>query len=147
MSRIRSKNTKAELTLRRALFGHGLRYRLHVAGLPGKPDIVLAQHKVAVFMDGDFWHGWRFEEWAYKLAPFWRAKIERNRARDAARTRELRDLGWRVVRIWEHQVNANPEACARRILRVIESAGAASTGRNGRAQDRTTSRRSVQNTR
>jgi DNA mismatch endonuclease (patch repair protein) len=122
MSRIRSKDTKAEMTLRRILFRQGLRYRLHVRTLPGAPDLVFARYKVAVFMDGDFWHGWDFDAWKHKLTPYWRVKIEGNRARDARQTQALRKLGWRVVRIWEHEVKANATASARKVLRAIKAA-------------------------
>lgn len=124
MSRIRSKDTRAELTLRRILFSHGLRFRVHVPTLPGKPDIVFPRLRIVVFVDGDFWHGWRFEEWAHKLAPPWRAKIERNRSRDLVRAAELSALGWKVVRIWEHEVEANAHGCAKKVLRAIAAAEA-----------------------
>jgi DNA mismatch endonuclease (patch repair protein) len=119
MARIRSKHSRAELALRRLLFRQGMRFRLHASGLPGRPDIVFPASKVAVFMDGDFWHGWRFEEWAHKLAPVWRSKIERNRNRDAATTVQLKRLGWRVVRIWEHQVEQDAAACVARIIAEV----------------------------
>jgi DNA mismatch endonuclease (patch repair protein) len=138
MSRIRSKDTQAELTLRRLLFKQGLRYRLHVRGLPGKPDIVFPRYKVAVFMDGDFWHGWRFHEWAHKLAPLWRAKIERNQARDVVRTAELRKLGWKVVRVWEHEVETDPVASVRKVLRALSASDA---GQVRRGSKRTSRRR------
>lgn len=120
MSRIRSKNTEVELTLRRLLFGLGLRYRVHVPGLPGRPDIAFTRRKVAVFVDGDFWHGWKFDQWSHKLAPQWRAKIERNRARDAAANAALRAEGWRVLRIWEHELKADAERCVARVVRELE---------------------------
>jgi DNA mismatch endonuclease (patch repair protein) len=119
MSRIRSKNTRVELILRRLLFRMGLRFRVHVPHLPGKPDIVFSRAKVAVFVDGDFWHGWKFDQWAHKLAPQWQAKIERNRTRDAAANEALRAGGWRVIRIWEHDLEAHPDRCANRVLRAL----------------------------
>src|SRR5690242_3504505 len=94
MSRIRSKNTKPELLIRRAVFAHGYRFRVHHRKLPGCPDIVFPRARVAVFIDGDFWHGWRFPAWSHKLGPYWRAKIARNRQRDACNFRKLRKSGW-----------------------------------------------------
>ncbi len=67
MSRIRKTDTKPELTIRRLAFARGLRYRKYSAHLPGKPDLVFSSARVVVFVDGDFWHGWRFEEWEQKL--------------------------------------------------------------------------------
>ena len=121
MSRIRSEDTRAELTLRRLLHRRGLRFRLHATGLPGRPDIVFVRQRVAVFVDGDFWHGWKFKEWAHKLAPYWRGKIAGNQARDRKRTADLRRLGWTVVRIWEHQIESSAEMCVQRIIRRLNS--------------------------
>src|SRR5262245_2441944 len=105
MSRIRSCHTKPELAVRKALFARGLRYRTHCIALPGKPDLVFASSKVAVFVDGDFWHGWQWKKWLHKLpSDYWKRKIHRNRARDAANRRLLRKAGWHVIRVWEHQV-------------------------------------------
>jgi DNA mismatch endonuclease (patch repair protein) len=93
MSRIRSCDTRPELAVRRLVHARGLRYRKHVAALPGRPDLVFSGAKVAVFVDGDFWHGWRFSQWKDKLAPYWKEKIERNRRRDARNVRRLRHQG------------------------------------------------------
>lgn len=119
MSRIRSKDTQAELQLRRALHHRGLRYRIHVKGLPGKPDIVFTKKRIAVFVDGDFWHGWKFDEWGAKLKPYWREKIEGNRARDRRYDVQLADLGWTVLRIWEHEVKGNIDLCATRVEEAV----------------------------
>src|SRR5947207_8625156 len=90
MSRIRKTDTKPELTIRRLAFARGLRYRKYSARLPGKPDLVFASARVVVFVDGDFWHGWRFEEWESKLSsPYWKEKIRRNRERDQERCARL----------------------------------------------------------
>ena len=82
MSLIRSKDTQPELTIRRLLHARGLRFRKHVAWLPGQPDIVFVSAKVTVFVDGDYWHGWRFPLWSGKLTAYWKHKIEGNRRRD-----------------------------------------------------------------
>src|SRR5262245_25069068 len=82
MSRVRSRDTAPELALRSALHRQGFRFHTHVKDLPGRPDIVLTSARVAVFVDGDFWHGYRFPAWEMTLAPFWRNKIAGNRRRD-----------------------------------------------------------------
>lgn len=121
MSRIRSKNTKPELLIRRLAHSRGLRFRLHQRSLPGCPDLVFPGPKVVVFVDGDFWHGWRFERWGGTLAPYWKAKIAGNRARDRANFKLLRQLGWRVIRLWEHEVEVNPNACVDRIEALVRT--------------------------
>lgn len=115
MSRIRSKDTVPELTIRRLSHARGLRFRKHIDGLPGRPDLVFASVKVVVFVDGDFWHGWRFATWKEKLGQYWKKKIEGNRRRDRNNFQRLRREGWRVIRIWEHQVERDAEACVDRI--------------------------------
>lgn len=119
MSRIRSRDTKPEIVVRRLLHARGLRFRLHRAGLPGRPDIVFTRPKVAVFVDGDFWHGWGFARWRDRIAPYWRSKIEGNRARDVRHCRNLRRHGWLVIRIWEHHIERDPKACVERIIRAL----------------------------
>jgi DNA mismatch endonuclease, patch repair protein len=119
MSRIKRANTKPELVLRRLLHAHGLRFRIHVGDLPGCPDVVFPRARVALFIDGDFWHGWRFSLWRHKLAPYWEAKIARNRARDQRTFRKLRHRGWLVLRIWEHQIERDASACAARVLATL----------------------------
>ncbi|HUP60653.1 MAG TPA: very short patch repair endonuclease [Thermoanaerobaculia bacterium] len=122
MSRVRSKHTKPELIVRRALFARGLRFRLHDRALPGRPDLVFPRARVAVFIDGDFWHGWRFPLWSHKLAPYWRSKITRNRQRDVSNFRRLRRLGWHVIRVWEHQIEGSLDACLARIVVAVSHA-------------------------
>lgn len=120
MSRIRKTDTKPELIIRRLSFARGLRYRKYSSHLPGKPDLVFASARVVVFVDGDFWHGWRFEEWEQKLSsPYWKEKIRRNRARDEEHCACLQVNGWTVLRIWEHEVETDADACVDRIERVV----------------------------
>lgn len=121
MSRIRSRDTLPELTLRRLLHAAGCRFRVHVVSLAGKPDLVFRAARVVVFVDGDFWHGWRFSVWGPKLAPYWRNKIAGNRARDSRNFRRLRRQGWLVVRIWEHQLERDPAACVQKVLAALKS--------------------------
>ena len=115
MSRIRSKDTAPELTIRRLVHSRGLRFRKHKKELPGRPDLVFANAKVAVFVDGDFWHGWQFPRWKNKLGSYWKRKIDGNRQRDQHNFRRLRANGWLVVRIWEHEIRKDPQSCIDRI--------------------------------
>jgi DNA mismatch endonuclease (patch repair protein) len=115
MSRRRSRDTLPELTVRRLCHALGLRYRKHVGSLPGRPDLVFSRARVAVFVDGDFWHGRRFSQWNGKLAPYWSKKIERNIRRDARSFRQLRRMGWTVIRLWEHDIYADPVTCIDRV--------------------------------
>jgi DNA mismatch endonuclease, patch repair protein len=121
MSRIRSKDTAPELTIRRLVHARGLRFRKHKNGLAGRPDLVFASARVVVFVDGDFWHGWRFPAWKHKLGRYWRDKIERNRRRDQKNLRLLRRSGWLVIRIWEHEVKRDAESCVDRIEEVVRA--------------------------
>lgn len=103
MAGIRGTNTKPELAVRRGLHALGFRYRLHVAGLSGKPDIVLRRYKAVILVHGCFWHGHdcALFKWPKSRDAFWRDKIEGNKVRDAKSERALRDDGWRVLRVWE----------------------------------------------
>ena len=104
MSRIRNKGTKPEVTLRKALFARGFRYRVNVGTLPGKPDIVLPRYKTVIFVHGCFWHGHPSCKYAYtpkRNTEFWVNKISGNQERDAAVKRELVEAGWRVIIVWE----------------------------------------------
>lgn len=107
MASIKSRNTKPEVLVRKFLFARGLRFRINVKRLPGTPDIVLKKYRTCIFVNGCFWHG--HEGCNYYVMPktnteFWKAKIERNRARDLDRRIKLRDMGWHVIQIWECQL-------------------------------------------
>lgn len=115
MSRIRSKNTSIEVILFKAVKRVCPGFRRHVAALPGRPDIVFKLERLAVFIDGDFWHGWQFSRWAARLQERWRQKIQGNRARDRSNFSKLRRRGWRVVRIWEHQILNDVDAVVTKI--------------------------------
>jgi DNA mismatch endonuclease (patch repair protein) len=119
MSRIRSKNTNPEKILARLLRGKVIRFRRHARDLPGRPDFVFSKERLVVFVDGDFWHGWRFSLWRHKLAPEWAAKIAGNRMRDARNFRRLRREGWKVLRLWEHQLEQSPTRCLERVLDAL----------------------------
>lgn len=103
MSRIRGKDTKPEMVIRRLLHGMGYRYRLHRRDLPGSPDIVLPKHRVAVFVHGCFWHGHgcHLFRWPATREEFWKAKIARNIERDAEALTALNAAGWRTLVVWE----------------------------------------------
>lgn len=121
MSAIRSRNTKPEIALRQALRAIGLSgYRLHRKDLPGRPDIAFVGRKVAVFVDGAYWHG-HPEHWHPETASeYWLAKMARNQERDRAADQALVDKGWRVVRFWDFEVNADPAVCAREIASFMD---------------------------
>lgn len=107
MARVKSKNTTPELKVRAALWRAGLRYRLHRADLPGKPDLTFVSRRVAVFVHGCFWHGHECPRGARMPkdnADYWRRKIERNRARDQQAATALTALGWRVLTVWECEI-------------------------------------------
>lgn len=121
MSRIRSVGTGPEVLLRRLLRARGVRFRAHVRDLPGRPDFVFQAARTVVFVNGDFWHGWRFPLWKAKLGLYWRKKIAGNRARDRKVIRRLRRQGWLVLRLWEHQLERDPTACVDRVQAAIDS--------------------------
>lgn len=115
MSRIRSKDTKIELILRKELWSRGIRYRKNVKTVEGKPDIAFIGKKVAVFCDSEFWHGYNWDERKNDLKKnkeFWIAKIERNMERDAEVNRILKEQGWTVLRFWGNQIKKNLSECA-----------------------------------
>ena len=118
MSRNRARDTKPELALRRALWAAGLRgYRTHARGIPGRPDIAFTRARVAVFVHGCFWHGCpEHSHLPRSNSAFWKAKFERNRARDARKEADLLAAGWVVLTFWEHEV-ASDLARAIRLVR------------------------------
>lgn len=127
MSSIKSKDTKPELLLRKALWHKNMRYRVNYKGLPGKPDIVFTKSKVAVFCDGDFWHGhnWvirgmdSFEEELEGYSEFWKNKILRNIQRDKEVSQKLNAMGWKVIRIWESDIKSDINECVKAIEEAI----------------------------
>lgn len=120
MARIRGKDTSPERIIARALAeANFAKYEQHCQDLPGRPDFVFRTSRVAVFIDGDFWHGYRFPLWRHKLTSKWQDKIAATRVRDQRNFAKLRRAGWKVVRIWEHQVERNPAECVARIAHKI----------------------------
>lgn len=120
MSKQKSRNTRVEMELRKALFARGLRYRVHrrpVKSVRREADIVFGLAKVAVFVDGCFWHGCpEHATWPKNNAEFWRTKIETNRRRDLDTDARLADAGWLAVRVWEHET---VEAAAARVHEIV----------------------------
>lgn len=123
MSKIRGKNTKPELAFRKALWAMGYRYRIDYKKLIGRPDILLKKHKTAIFIDGEFWHGYNWEERNTKIKSnreFWIAKIERNMQRDNEVNQELQRLGYTVFRFWQKEIDLNLEGCLKTVLNHLQ---------------------------
>ena len=123
MARIRPEDTRAEVRLRRALWRRGLRYRKHAKTPVGRPDIVFPGKKVAVFVDGGFWHGCP----EHYVRPrggdqFWAAKLRENVDRDRRQTIELESQGWRIVRLWECKVFTDLDACVEAVRAALDGA-------------------------
>lgn len=124
MSRIKSKDTSIELALRRALWKKGYRYRKNYKALPGAPDIALTKYKVAIFCDGELFHGGDWEVLRPRLQrgsnpDYWVKKIERNMARDRENDKRLLYLGWTVVRFWGKEILKDPAQCVKVVEEVV----------------------------
>lgn len=123
MAHIHLKNGKAETILAKKLWHSGVRYRKNYKKLPGSPDIAITTQKIAVFVDGEFWHGQNWEERKPRLKTnreYWIEKIEENMARDRRNNETLERMGWRVFRFWEKQVLKDPDSCAKVVLSEIK---------------------------
>ncbi len=123
MGRIKSKNTKPELKLKRALWNLGLRYRKNYKSLPGSPDIVFTKFRLAIFVDGEFWHGFNWEEKKSKIKSnrgFWIPKIERNMERDRLSNQILKNEGWHVMRFWENELKRDFDSCLIKIVSYLQ---------------------------
>ena len=124
MRKIKSQNTKPEIKLRKALWNLGYRYRKNVKKLPGTPDIVYSKQRLAIFVDGGFWHGYN---WAEKMNSiksnrnFWIPKIERNMQRDHMNNQLLSQDGWYVMRFWEHEINKDFHGCVNRVISYLQA--------------------------
>ncbi|MBN1584752.1 DUF559 domain-containing protein [Candidatus Uhrbacteria bacterium] len=120
MSSIRGKDTGLELLVFGELRKQKVYFRRHHKKVLGCPDVCVPGFKIAVFIDGDFWHGWRYPLWRHKMPnEFWRGKIEGNRARDRRNSAKLRKQGWKVMRVWEHQIKNNQEETIAKIVEFI----------------------------
>ena len=123
MSRNKGRDTTPEVALRKHCWALGLRYALHPK-LPGRPDFVFTRAKVAVFVDGCFWHGCPVHYQApITRSPFWKQKLDSNRERDVRVTAQIEDAGWRVLRFWEHEIRnaAGTSTCARVVWAAVRS--------------------------
>lgn len=121
MSRVHHSGTVPEILLRKALWSAGLRYRLRTSTkLPGSPDLVFLHAKVAIFVDGCFWHGCAIHGTQPKTnVEFWQNKIARNRERDGQVDEKLMLLGWRVIRLWQHEIEEDIAVCVGHIIHII----------------------------
>jgi DNA mismatch endonuclease, patch repair protein len=121
MSKIRSKNTSIELAIFKELKRRGLYFRRHYCKIIGTPDISMPTKKKAVFIDGDFWHGYNFKKLKKRLPKvFWIKKIERNIERDKTCRRKLRKEGWKVLRIWEHEIEKDLSKIVEKIEKFLK---------------------------
>lgn len=120
MSRIKSKNTKPEILIRKLLFKKGLRYRIHY-NLPGKPDIVFLKNKIAIFIHGCFWHGHNCNEGHLPKTDtnFWKEKILGNKKRDITNKLKLKKLGWNVITLWECKIEKELDMLINRLFKLI----------------------------
>src|ERR1700694_4866233 len=122
MQAVKDRDTAPELALRRALWAAGVRgWRIHRRSLPGRPDLAFGRARIAVFVDGGFWHGHPSRYWQGRSGPYWDAKIARNQARDARVDEELHAMGWATMRLWDFEVVADAAAAANRVLNAVRS--------------------------
>jgi len=122
MSHIRSKNTKSEIKLRKALWHLGIRYRKNFKLLLGKPDIVITRCRIVIFVDGDFWHGRNFSAIDKRIDvnhDFWINKLKHNMERDAYVNETLTEQGWLVLRFWDSEVKKDLNGCLRTIMNYL----------------------------
>jgi DNA mismatch endonuclease (patch repair protein) len=126
LAKIKASNTQGELILRSTLWRLGFRFRKNVKRLPGKPDIVFPRERVAIFCDGDFWHGRNWAKDKRRLeegpnSPYWLAKIRANIERDKRYNKELKRMGWYVVRLWDSDIKSNPQHAASKVASIVSS--------------------------
>lgn len=120
MRQVKGKNTKPELLLRRTLHAMGVRgYRIHRKDIVGKPDLAFMGKRVAVFVDGAWWHGHPSKWWKGRSGDYWDRKVEGNIRRDRAVDEALAQQGWTVVRIWDFEVAREPEAAAQKVVAAL----------------------------
>lgn len=122
MQAIRCKDTSIEVSLRKALWQKGIRYRKNYKQLIGKPDIVLTKHRIAIFCDSDYWHGYDWENQNVKIKSnreYWIPKIERNMERDKKVSAQLESDGWKVIRFWEWQIKKHLDECVDVVMQAV----------------------------
>lgn len=120
MSRIRGTNTKIDLKMEELLADMGYNFEMYPK-MFGNPDFILKRKKIAIYCDGDFWHGYKYYEKKKPSTKFWQEKIEKNMTRDKKYSQKLRRQGWSVLRFWEHDIEKNPEKCKRRIISKVNA--------------------------
>lgn len=118
MSRIRSRNTSIDLAMKRLLSDAGARFVMYPK-VDGNPDFAIPSKKIAIFCDGDFWHGWNYRHGKKPTRGYWKNKIEGNMRRDRRVSQRLRYHGWSVMRFWEHDIMKKPAKCRGKISRII----------------------------
>ena len=122
MSKIKGKNSKPEMRFRRALWAEGVRYRVDSKQLPGRPDVSIKKYKLAIFIDGEFWHGYNWAERKKNIKSnrkFWIPKIERNIQRDRQVNQQLHDMGFTVFRFWESEIKNHLNKCINDVMVYI----------------------------
>jgi DNA mismatch endonuclease (patch repair protein) len=118
MRKIKAKNTTPEIILRKALWNEGIRYRKENKGIIGNPDIVIKKYRLAIFIDGEFWHGFNWKEKKEKIKSnreYWIKKIEKNIARDKLNNQLLKEQNWIVLRFWEHEIKRDLKKCVEKV--------------------------------
>lgn len=121
MSKIRSKDTKVELQVFKALRKEGINFQRHYKKVSGCPDIALPRKKIAIFIDGDFWHGRSFKSWENRLhSDYWKGKIRNNIKRDRKNSLLLKKNGWRIMRVWETQIEKDIDKVVSKIVEFIK---------------------------
>lgn len=125
MRKIKNKDSVIEVTLRKALWNEGIRYRKNWKKLPGKPDIVISKYRIAIFCDSEFFHGKDWRKLKKQLqnsnnSEFWIDKIQRNIKHDREVNKELQDMGWTVLRFWGNDIKKNLDDCVNTIKKIID---------------------------
>lgn len=122
MSKIKSKDTKIEIEFRKAIWKAGFRYRKNPKGYFGKPDLVFQKYKIVIFIDSCFWHGCKKHcRLPSTRKDYWIPKIERNKQRDKEVNRYYKKEGWKVVRVWEHNINKNLDGIITRVIKFLNN--------------------------
>jgi len=120
MSKIKNKDSVAELMLRRTLYRNNIRFRIHNSKIFGKPDISVSKYRLAIFVDGDWWHGRHFAKENEKYSVFWSKKIQGNMDRDKTVNEKLRSENWAILRFWQKDIERDPDGPALKIKEFIE---------------------------
>jgi DNA mismatch endonuclease (patch repair protein) len=120
MSRVKSENTKPEKLLYSILRKEKYQFIPHCKSIPGKPDAIIKKYKIAIFVDGEFWHGKKIKDWKNRLSPFWLKKITDNINRDKIINKKLKSIGWTIIRYWGREITKKPEIVQKRLLSKIK---------------------------